>query len=202
MPVYVPPPKKGGGFGAGLAVGIVVLVFCLCCGGIWFMQSTTNKDKSARATVDAINSSGTSTAIESTSTARLSPTPFSESQPPSGLNFSGTAQSIITNPQIASAIYDDNQPKTITSTFKPTQRIYVAFTLSAGHSGYIGALWYGGTSPDWSDLLNIENHSGYGYFSIMYTGAVQGAVELYWCQKADCSDRELAWVRTFQVVNY
>jgi hypothetical protein len=133
---------------------------------------------------------------------RLTPTPFSESQPPSGLNFSGTAQSIITNPQIASAVYDDYQAKTITSTFKPNQRVYLAFKLSAGYTGYIGALWYGGTSPKWSDLLDIQDHYGYGDFSIIYTGPVQGAVELYWCQKNDCSDRELAWVRTFQVENY
>lgn len=195
MPAYVPPPKKGGGFGAGLAVGIVLLVVCLCCGSIWWAQSSANKDKAARATVYAINSSGTSTAMQ----AALTPTPFSENQPPSGLNFSGTAQSIITNPQMASEIYPDNQAQMITSTFKPDQTIYLSYKLSAGYTGYIGALWYGGTSTTWSDLLNIENRSGYGDFSISYTGPVQGAVELYWCNQSDCSDRELAWVRTFQV---
>jgi hypothetical protein len=200
--MYVPPPKRGGGFGAGLAVGIVLLAVCLCCGGVWLMQSNTNKDKAVRATVDAINSSGTSTAIQSTYAAYLTPTPFSESRPPSGLNFSGTAQSIITNPQMASEVYSDYQAKTITSTFKPYQKIYLAYTLSTGHTGYIGALWYGGTSKTWSDLVNIQNRSGYGDFSISYTGPVQGAVELYWCEKTDCSDRELAWVRTFQVGNY
>jgi hypothetical protein len=187
---------------AGLGVGILLLVVCLCCVGGWWATSNSNAQKQATATAYTASYQATSTAIQTTYTTRLTPTPYLESQPPSGLDFSGTAQSIITNAQIASSTYDDAQPRTITSTFRPYQTIYVTYKLTAGYSGYIGALWYAnGRSGPWSRLVNIQNRYGYGDFAINYNGEVQGAVELYWCSRSDCSDRQLAWVRTFQVKN-
>ncbi|GHO42887.1 hypothetical protein KSX_10500 [Ktedonospora formicarum] len=97
-------------------------------------------------------------------------------------------------------MYDDKQPELVTKTFNVSQYIYASFKLSPDQSGYIAAKWYiNGGSGEWSNSISAQGRVGYGYFSASYSGPGQGAVEYYWCPSSDCSDGELAWVRTFEV---
>ncbi|MBO0793758.1 MAG: hypothetical protein J2P36_22795, partial [Ktedonobacteraceae bacterium] len=214
---YAPPPRSGSGAGIAITVTISILlaVLLICGGGGWLLLAGIQRDNAshtqatatsdAQSTADSQDADATSTALQATTQAELTPTPFppySESHPPSGSDFSGTAQSILTNAQMASAVYSDNQPKTLTSTFSPYQTIYLSYKLTPGNTGYAFPKWYqNGDSGKWGKGVALSGRSGYGYFSATYYGKSQGAVELYWCTKSDCSDGQLAWVRTFEVTD-
>lgn len=181
---------------------IVVIGACaLAALGQGYIANRNNDDATATAAsaTDSANNDATSTAYAISLTPTPYP-PYSESNPPSNMDFSGTAQSILTNAQIASAVYSDNQPKTISSHFRPYDHVYLTYNLTAGHTGYAMAKWYSqGDNGNEGDVQPLDGREGPGYFSATYYDAGQGAVELYWCGKSDCSDRQLAWVRPFTI---
>ena len=156
-----------------------------------------------------MNDDATATADNATATAEtaeLTPTPYppyTESNPPSGQDFSGTAQSVITQAQMASQVNSQDQPTELESTFQPGQTIYMAYHwANIGYAGYVYTIWYfNGQEVDTnrSDYLSTSYRYYDGYISDSFTEDGQGGVEVYMCQKSDCSDRQLAWMRPFSV---
>ncbi len=115
---------------------------------------------------------------------------------PSGKSVVPSAAAIISNPQTSDAVDSNFAPKHTTSTFTPNQKIYVTFDINSGNQdGYIEAKWYADGQAV-STLSFHHNHvNGAGYFSNAYTSSTKnGAVELYWCTQANCSDAQLAQV--------
>jgi hypothetical protein len=177
-------------------------------GGLWYAQSrnaratvtTMNENASASATAIADNATATAT------TAQLTPTPYppyTESNPPSGVDFSGTAQHIITYAQMASQLNSHYQPAELQSAFHVGQKVYLAYHwTNAGYAGYIDMIWYFNGSSIGSlrsDLISTRYSYYDGYSAYTFTEPGQGAVEVYWCGTSSCSNRQLAWVRPFSV---
>ena len=212
VPVMAPPPKKSG-LTATLIIVIVFLLVCVCgatvfAGGLFISGQRANAN--ATATADSASSTSIATSDNATSTAitnSLTPTPYppyTESNPPSGATFSGDAQQIIANTQLASQVDSNNQPTELQSNFNTGQEVYMVYQWIQGHHGYVYTLWYfNGQREDnltnRSDLIN-NNMRGYGYMGSTFNSPGQGAVEVYYCTQSDCSDRQLAWVRPFSVV--
>lgn len=212
IPVMVPPPKKSG-LTATLVIVIVFLLVCVCgatvfAGGLFISGQRANANATAAA--DNATSTSISTGDNATSTAitnSLTPTPYppyTESNPPSGSTFSGNAQQIIANAQLASQVNSDNQPTELQSNFTTGQEVYMAYQWTQGYHGYVYTLWYfNGQMEDnltaRSDLIT-NTMRGYGYMGSTFFHTGQGAVEVYYCGQSDCSDRQLAWVRPFSVV--
>jgi len=214
-----PRPTSGSGCSTAAIIVLVVLLVLVCGGGIlggvvWytqFQQAQTN----AKATIAAINddTNATATAIDdnataTASTAALTPTPYppyNESNPPSGVNFSGTAQHIITYAQMASQLNSHYQPTELQSVFQTGQKVYLAYHwANIGYSGYVYMIWYyNGRSIGSvrSDFISTNYSSYDGYSTDSFEEPGQGAIEVYWCAKSDCSDRLLAWVRPFSVTD-
>lgn len=199
---YVPyssqPKKGGGGFCAGLSIGLVILLIALCA----FVAINNDNEQKAKSRARSTASAATAIMYQATMDTRLTPSPYSESLPPSGHRFSGTAQSIITNAQVASEIASDNQPTKISSTFRVSQTFYITYKLMGGYKGYVYSLWYFNGQQKGSTISKLIQYSqGYSYVSGSYSGSGQGAVELYWCNDSGCNQGGLAWVRTFTIIS-
>ena len=209
MPVMVPPPKKSGATVA-LILVIVFLLVCVCgatifAGGLFIARQNANiaANDNATGTADTGSSNATSTAI----TTSLTPTPYppyTESNPPSGSTFSGSAQQVIANAQLASQVDSKNQPTELQSNFNVGQQVDIVYQWTQGYHGYAYTLWYfNGQREDnlTSQSKFISNTAyGYGYMASTFDSAGQGAIEVYYCGQSDCSDRQLAWVRPFSIV--
>lgn len=178
-------------------------------GGIWYTQSRnalatmTAISGSSDATASAIDDAATATAV----TMQLTPTPYpsyTESNPPSGVDFSGTAQHIVTYAQMASQLNSHYQPTELQSHFRVAQRVYLAYHwINTAYAGYVDMIWYFNGSPVGhlrSDFISTRYSYYDGYSAYTFTGPGQGAVEVYWCATSGCSDRQLAWVRPFSVI--
>lgn len=191
---YVPPPQVGpGSYGTppfkrrrrrvGLIVGIVLLVVLLAGAGISVLVYQGTKQ--------GINSVTTTTVGQGT--------------PLSGQSINATAAEIITNIQTASAVDQNNAtPTQLATTFTIQQRVYATFDLNLnGQTGYAEARWYGNnTLLDTSNVLTISDPtSAHAYFGLPYSTATQGAVGIYWCTQADCSDAALAGATNFTVTS-
>lgn len=208
VPVSMPPPRRSG---CSTAIIIVLVIILICIGGAFLANGGFVGNKSVTATTTAIsneaNISASATAFEATYTTSLTPTPYpayTESNPPSGSTFSGVAQDIITNAQMASEYNSKYQATELQSTFKVGQKIYLAYHWqNSGYSGYVATIWYfNGQSSKLvhSDLISTNYSSYNGIFSNSMSRPGQGAVEVYWCEKPDCQKTWLAWVRPFSVV--
>src|SRR5581483_8896631 len=215
-PVFVPvQPRPSSGCSTATIIVLVVLLVFVCGGAILGGGSIINKNNNAQATVKAIsdNTNATATAKDDNATAtadtaQLTPTPYppyNESNPPSGVDFSGTAQHVITYAQMASQLNSKYQPTELQSAFQTGQKVYLAYHwTNIGYAGYVYMIWYfngnnlGGVK---SDHIST-NYSYYdGYSSDSFEEPGQGAIEVYWCGQSSCSDRQLAWVRPFSVTN-
>ena len=208
------PPQKKSGLTATLIVVIVLLLVCVCgatvfAGGLFIRGQQSN----ARATAGADDATSTAFSAneDATSTAysnSLTPTPYppyTESNPPSGANFSEQAQQIISNAQLADNVDSQHRPTSLESAFNSGQTIYLVYKWTQGFTGYVQTRWYFNgslTNTTTSDYIN-QNDAGYGYFTNNFdasNGAVgQGAVEVFWCQDSGCTHGGLAWVRPFSV---
>jgi hypothetical protein len=229
VPIQRPAQGSRKGLVTGLVAGMAVLLIGLCVFSLFWSQADSRARVSATATAYtmysdatstsyalsseatstalAIRRSATATSYQATYTARLTPTPYppySESVPPSGRTFSGYAQSVLTNAQLASEIrQSDHQPTKLASVFVINQLIYVSMYVPRGvNGGYILPIWYmnGGKGYEGTKVTQQAGYYGYAYTSASYSGTGNGAVEVYWCTKSDCSDKQLAWVRPFKVV--
>ncbi len=199
---------------------MLVILLVLVCGGtilgggIWYAQSRSAQ-ANAQATITAISddANATATAIDDNATAtadtaQLTPTPYppyNESNPPSGVDFSGTAQHIITYAQMASQVNSRYQPTELQSAFQIGQKVYLAYHwANIGYSGYIYMIWYfngENIGSVKSDYISTRYSYYDGYSSDSFNEPGQGAIEVYWCGQSSCSDRQLAWVRPFSVTN-
>jgi len=127
-------------------------------------------------------------------------TPTTQSVSPSGTPIDPTAAVIVTNAQTASAIDNNYLPIKLTSNFAVGQTVYVTFRLSQnGQSGYVEAKLYGDNTYIGDKILTVQANFDRGYFNASLNKAATGAVELYWCTQADCSDAKLATFVTFKV---
>jgi len=103
------------------------------------------------------------------------------------------------------------QPTTLTTSFKTYSDIYATFQISYDNTdvtqqnpGYVLAKYYiRNAVVSTSDPLKFDDSTGtHGYFSTQYyRSTTDGAVELYWCRQADCSDCKLAQTTNFTVVS-
>jgi zinc ribbon protein len=107
---------------------------------------------------------------------------------------------IITNPQSASAVDSNNLPTSVTSNFRIGQTVYVTFHLNTNkQAGYVQAKLYSNTTYVGNKILTVQPDYDHGYFSVQLYTAATGKVELYWCTQSNCSDAKLANVVTFTV---
>jgi hypothetical protein len=162
-----------------LFFGIVALVLVLIVGGIGtaiFMF--TNNSPQAAVTKPVPNKAG----------------------PPSGKTIVPAAATMIGNTQTSTGIDNNYLPTNVTKTFATQQTVYVTFNVdSRKEPGYIEAKWYGNNQLVSSDKFPHDPKNNVAYFTQSYGSAQSGAVELYWCTRADCSDEELAQVLKFTV---
>ncbi len=122
---------------------------------------------------------------------------------PSGKTVISSASAILHNPKTSTEIDQDYNPTHVTNTFKTHQLVYLTFDIDSGDKdGYIQAKWYAN-----GQLVNVSAFShahanNAGLFTLAFTiPTTTGAVELYWCTKADCSDAQLAQVLHFTITN-
>ena len=210
---YVAPPQVGpGGYGygapppkrrsrVGLIVGIVLLVVLLACVGVSVLVYEGAKQGIDSVTATVTAAVGTATSIPTTDTT----TTTGQGTPPSGQSIDATAAGIISNIQTASAVDQTNAtPTQPATTFTTQQTIYATVDLNMnGQTGYAEAKWYGdNTLLHTSKILNINDPNfAHAFFSVTYSIATQGAVEIYWCTQSDCSDAALAGVTNFTVTS-
>lgn len=214
QPVFLPvQPQPKSGCSTAAIVVLVVLLVVVCAGAvlggaIWYTQAhnvqvtVTALSENVNATATAINNNATATVA----TTQLTPTPYppyTESNPPSGATFSGTAQRIVTYAQMASQLNSHYQPTELQSIFQVGQKVYLAYHwTNIGYSGYVDMVWYfNGRSIGSLRSDVISTNYGYydGYSAYTFVEPGQGAVEVYWCSTASCSNRQLAWMRPFSV---
>ena len=210
MPMLVPvQPKKSSGASLAVIIVLVVLLIVVCGASVVGGGLLLRQNSQANSSATAVAYGATASADDATATAEtqdLTPTPYppyTESDPPSGDTFSGTAQQIIASAQLASDVNDKDQPTELESVYQPDQTIYLAYHWNnVGYSGYVYTIWYFNGQEETSGTSDYisANYSSYdGYISYSLPDDGQGAVEVYWCKSSDCSDSELAWVRPFTI---
>ncbi|GAC1388826.1 MAG: hypothetical protein NVS4B11_04000 [Ktedonobacteraceae bacterium] len=116
-------------------------------------------------------------------------------------NLVSAASTLFRNAQTSSDIDSNLVPTHITNTFMANQKIYLTFTIHSGNQdGYIAAKWYANGQFVARKSFHHRHENTHGVFSNVYlTATTNGAVELYWCTHADCSDAQLAQVVHFIV---
>ncbi len=197
------PPKRRSKLG--LILGIIGGVLLLICIGTFAVVYQVSKSGISTINTLATTTSATETAAISTVTAvtnGVTPTTgSSQTTAPSGQSVDATAASIITSPQMSSAVDSNYKPTKVSSTFTTGQAIYATFAISGSSpAGYIMGKWYSdGKYAFSSDILKSGAGGGAGYLAARYNRSTQGAVELYWCSLKDCSDAKLADVVNFTV---
>ncbi len=179
----IPPqlPKKRSN--VGLIIGIVVGGLLLLCVGLGVVFAI-------------IGSQASKTTNSSTKSTNLSAIP-------SGKSVVSSAAAILHNPQTSSDVDKDYNPKNVTSTFTTSQSVYLTFDIDSGNNdGYVQAKWYADGQIVSTKSFTHSHTNNFGFFSRGYTSPTSnGAAELYWCTKADCSDAQLAQVVHFTVTN-
>ncbi len=121
---------------------------------------------------------------------------------PSGSPIIPAATAIVTNVQVASAVDSNYHPTQLTNTVAVGQILYITFDLHLnGRTGYVQAKFYRDREfIDQTDPLMVTpgvlNAAVYASFP---AAIPNGTAELYWCQQADCSDRQLAAVVRFTI---
>lgn len=205
QPVMVPVaprPRKNSGCG-GLVIVVLVIIIIVIAGKALSSGGSSLGGPDANATATSISDNATATA----DTVALTPTPYppyTESNPPSGANFSEAAQQVISSAQLADGVDSSYRPTGLQSTFQSNQTIYIVYQWKQGYDGYIQIRWYfNGETKDITTSKYIDQSAaGYGYMTdsfSSYGNTGQGTVEVFWCQDANCTQGGLAWVRPFSV---
>jgi len=111
------------------------------------------------------------------------------------------AAAMLNGLQTASAIDPTTfLPTQVTTAFTTNQTIYATFFInSKNQAGYIQVQWYENNQVLAVDKFSHDPQDNVGYFNQQYSAAGDGAVALYLCTKADCSDGKLAQVAKFNV---
>lgn len=181
----------------GLIIGIVVLVLVLACAGI--VVAATLAARNAPSTTTKSTTATTATTTTGT-TPTTQPTTAAASDVPATSAIVPSAAVILNTPKTSSAVDQNLLPTSPTSTFKTGQKIYVTFVInSQGKNGYIQVKWYQNGQSLTSDILTHHAENDRGYFSLAYNEAGDGAVAMYWCVQANCSDAQLAQIVKFTV---
>lgn len=168
-------PKRRIGRIIGIVVAAVLLLSCLGLYGLYKIGSTVGNT-----TTTTTNTTGV----------------------PSNNDAVAAASAIISQVQTSSAVDSNYNPTTTASTFTVQQRIYVTFQINSnGSDGYIEGRWFLNGQRVYTYTFKHSAANTQGYFSIPYNRAGNGAIALYWCTKADCSDAQLAQVVQFTVTN-
>ena len=121
---------------------------------------------------------------------------------PSGSPIVPAATAIVTNVQVASAVDSNYHPTQLTNTVAVGETLYITFDLHLnGQTGYVQAEFYRDREfIVQTDALMVTpgvlNAAVYGSFP---EAIPNGTAELYWCQQADCSDRQLVAVVHFTI---
>jgi len=190
------PPKRKSR--VGLIIGIIVGVLVLACAGLIIAISAA-----VHSGVSTVNTTLTATAATVTAASQTTPTSTQPSSAaPSGSPVVPSAAAILNDLKMASAIDNNYNPTTLSTTFTTNQKIYVTYSINtAGQTGYALSKWYlNGTLDSTSTPLKIQANFDHGFFrNTGFAAAGNGAVELYWCTQSDCSDAQLASFTTFTV---
>ncbi len=185
------PPKRKSR--VGMIIGIIVGVLVLICAALVFViYSAANKVGST------VNTALTATAAAQTTPASTQPS----SAAPSGSPVVPSAAAILNGLKMASAIDNNLNPTTLSTTFTTNQKVYVTFLINtSGQTGYALTKWYlNGKLDSTNPPFKIQSNYDHGFSSNPgFTTAGNGAVELYWCTQSDCSDAQLASFTTFTV---
>lgn len=209
QPVLIPmagPPSRRSGCSTAVVI-VLVLLLILVCGGTAFGGGLLITRHNANATATSLSDDVTGTASAATYTAALTPTaypPYTESNSPSGADFSEAAQQVIPSAQLANAIDSNYRPTQLQSSFQGGQTIYLVYKWTQGYTGYVQTRWYlnGEMKAESTSRYINQYATGYGYMSdsfYSYGNTGQGAIEVFWCQDAGCDHGGLAWVRPFSV---
>ena len=195
-PAGQPPKRKSR---VGLIIGIIVGVIVLICAGLGIsIYAAVNSG------VSSVDARLTATAATVTAAAQTTPTPPPSSAAPSGSPVAPSAAAILNGLKMASAIDNNYNPTTLSTTFTTSQKVYVTYGISTGgKTGYAISKWYiNGKLDATSTVLQVQANYDHGFFSNPgFTTAGNGAVELYWCTQSDCSDAQLASFTTFTVAS-
>src|SRR6266704_1103844 len=186
------PPKRKSR--VGLIIGIIVGVLVLACVGLIIAISAL-----ARSGVSTVNTTATVTAASQTTPTSTQPS----STAPSGSPVVPSAAAILSNLKTASAIDNNYNPTTLSTTFTTSQKAYVTYSINTGgQKGYALSKWYLNGKLDYTSTppLQVKADYDHGFFSDPgFAAAGNGAVELYWCTQSDCSDAQLASFINFTV---
>jgi len=190
------PPKRKSR--VGLIIGIIVGVLVLICAVLGFViYSAVNKVGST------VNTTLTATAATVTAASQTTPASTQPSSAaPSGSPVVPAAAAILNSLKMASAIDNNYNPTTLSTTFTTNQKVYVTYSINTGgQTGYALSKWYlNGKLDSMSTPLKIQANFDHGFFrNTGFAAAGNGAVELYWCTQSDCSDAQLASFTTFTV---
>jgi hypothetical protein len=189
------PPKRRSR--VGLIIGIIVGVIVLICAGLGIsIYAAVNSG------VSSVDARLTATAATVTTAAQTTPTPPPSSAAPSGSPVVPSAAAILNGLKMASAIDNNFSPTSLSTTFNTNQKVYVTYSINTGgQTGYALSQWYlNGKLDSTSTPLQIKADYDHGFFSNTgFAAAGNGAVELYWCTRSDCSDKQLASFTTFTV---
>jgi flagellar basal body-associated protein FliL len=193
-PAGQPPKRKSR---VGLIIGIIVGVIVLICAGLGIsIYAAVNSG------VSSVDTRLTATAATVTAAAQTTTTPPPSSASPSGSPVVPSAAAILNSLKMASAIDNNFNPTKLSTTFTTNQKVYVTYSINTGGQTGCGlSKWYlNGKLDSTSTPLKIQANFDHGFFSNPgFANAGNGAVELYWGIKADCSDAQLASFTAFTV---
>lgn len=197
-----------------MIIGIIAGVLILACISASVLAARTSPQANNNPTPTVAVSTSQATTAEATPTLAVTATPATTSTntsaSPSGASVVPAAAAIITNPQSASAVNQDTAaPTTLTKTFKAKSFVYITFDLNlskanidiATQKAYVEGRFYVDGSYGKNEILPVDRPAPGGYVGVQYLVPGNGAAELYWCMKADCSDRQLAQYVTFTITS-
>src|SRR5215471_8008379 len=192
-PAGQPPKRKSR---VGLIIGIIIGVIVLICAGLGIsIYAAVNSG------VSSVDTRLTATAATVTAAAQTTTT-SPNSASPSGSPVVASAAAVLNSLKMASAIDNNFNPTTLSTTFSVNQKVYVTYSINTGgQTGCALSKWYLNGKPDsTSTPLKIQADFDHGFFrNTGFANAGNGAVELYWGIQADCSDAQLASFTTFTV---
>jgi len=168
-----------------ILIAIVVVVIICVVGGTLYLQSSGRSITSLTTPID--------------------------NSVPSGLTINPTAAAIITDAQTSSGVDATTfQPSSahLTTSFKTKQQVYLSFKLNAAkynvnkQPAYLLVKFYadGKSVIKKEQPYTITQPIDAAYFvAEYYVPTSNAAAEVYWCNKSDCSDRQLAQVLHFTI---
>lgn len=125
---------------------------------------------------------------------------------PSGLAIVPQAAAIIPTARTSSEIDTSNAlPVKPATSFVVQQTIYITYTIKARGidfsqgPAYVQIKYYADNQLQDKNIVKVDKSMANGYFAIKYATPTNGAAELYWCRKVDCSDAKLARFLAFMV---